>query len=99
MAGRRRRICRARCRGCATGRPIASAPPPAGWQTDVTGPTRLEAGTNDGKGTSTHTVTQLGALGTLLVLAFVFASFIARLTLVATLGNRLGSRANNSAAG
>jgi RND superfamily putative drug exporter len=59
-----------------------SAAAPAGWRAGVTGLTQLEAGTNGGKGTSTLTETLLGALGALLVLAFVFASFIALLPLL-----------------
>jgi RND superfamily putative drug exporter len=59
-----------------------SAAAPAGWQTGVTGLTQLEAGTSGGQGTSTLTETLLGALGALLVLAFVFASFIAVLPLL-----------------
>jgi RND superfamily putative drug exporter len=63
------------------GRAISAAAP-VGWRTGITGLTQLEAGTNDGKGTSTLTETLLGALGALLVLAFVFASFIALLPLL-----------------
>jgi putative drug exporter of the RND superfamily len=63
------------------GRAMSAAAPP-GWRTGVTGLTQLEAGTNSGKGTSTLTETLLGALGALLVLAFVFASFIALLPLL-----------------
>src|SRR5262249_26539566 len=63
------------------GRALAAAAP-AGWKTGVTGLTQLEAGTNGGQGTSTLTETLLGALGALLVLAFVFASFIAVLPLL-----------------
>ncbi len=59
-----------------------SAAAPAGWRTGVTGVTQLEAGTHGGKGASTLTETLLGALGALLVLAFVFASFIALLPLL-----------------
>jgi RND superfamily putative drug exporter len=63
------------------GRAVSAAAPP-GWQTGVTGLTQLEAGTNGGKGTSALAETLLGALGALLVLAFVFASFIALLPLL-----------------
>ena len=59
-----------------------SAAAPAGWRTGVTGLTQLEAGTNGGQGASTLTETLLGGLGALLVLAFVFASFIAVLPLL-----------------
>lgn len=55
---------------------------PSGWQTGTTGLTQLEAGTSGGKGTSTLTETLLGAGGALLVLAFVFASFIALLPML-----------------
>jgi RND superfamily putative drug exporter len=63
------------------GRTMSAVAPP-GWRTGVTGLTQLEAGTNGGKGTSTLTETLLGALGALVVLAFVFGSFIALLPLL-----------------
>jgi RND superfamily putative drug exporter len=63
-------------------RRVLSAAAPSGWQTGVSGLAQLEAGTSSGKGTSTLTETLLGGLGALLVLAFVFASFIALLPLL-----------------
>jgi putative drug exporter of the RND superfamily len=67
--------------GVPIGRALSAAAP-AGWQTGVTGLAQLEAGTNGAEGTSTLTETLLGALGALLVLAFVFASFIALLPML-----------------
>jgi RND superfamily putative drug exporter len=61
---------------------VLSAAAPAGWQTGVSGLAQLEAGTSGGQGTSTLTETLLGGLGALLVLAFVFASFIALLPML-----------------
>ncbi|MGH9116245.1 MAG: MMPL family transporter, partial [Acidimicrobiales bacterium] len=49
---------------------------PAGWQAGVTGLAQLETGTSH-KGTSTLTEAMLGGIGSMAVLAFVFASFIA----------------------
>jgi putative drug exporter of the RND superfamily len=63
-------------------RRVLSAASPAGWHTGVSGLAQLEAGTSGGGGTSTLTETLLGALGALLVLAVVFASFIALLPLL-----------------
>jgi MMPL family len=63
-------------------RRVLSAAAPSGWQTGVSGLAQLEAGTSSGKGTSALTETLLGGLGALLVLAFVFASFIALLPLL-----------------
>ena len=58
-------------------RRVLSAAAPPGWQAGVSGLAQLEAGTNGGQGTSALTETLLGGLGALLVLAVVFASFIA----------------------
>ena len=55
---------------------------PAGWQTGVTGLSQLQAGTGGGKGNSALTETLIGALGALVVLIFVFASFIALLPML-----------------
>ena len=63
------------------GRAIAAGAP-EGWQTGVTGLAQLQAGTGGGQGTSALTETLIGGLGALLVLAFVFASFIALLPLL-----------------
>jgi RND superfamily putative drug exporter len=59
-----------------------SAAVPAGWQTAVTGLAQLQAGTGGGGGSSALTETMLGGLGAVVVLAFVFASFIAVLPLL-----------------
>ena len=59
-----------------------AAAAPAGWQTGVTGLAQLEAGTGGGKGTSALTETIIGGIGAVVVLAFVFASFIALLPLL-----------------
>ncbi len=55
---------------------------PAGWQTGVTGLTQLKADTSSGEGSTALTEVLLGGLGALLVLALVFASFIALLPLL-----------------
>jgi RND superfamily putative drug exporter len=65
----------------AMGRAMSAAAPP-GWHADVTGLAQLEAGTSSGKGTSTLAETLLGGLGALVVLAVVFASFIALVPLL-----------------
>ena len=54
----------------------ASSGVPAGWSAGVTGLAQLETG-GGGKGSSALTETMLGGIGSLAVLAFVFASFIA----------------------
>jgi RND superfamily putative drug exporter len=54
----------------------ADAATPAGWRSGVTGLAQQENG-GSSKGSSALTETMLGGLGSLLVLAFVFASFIA----------------------
>ena len=59
-----------------------AATAPAGWRTGVTGLAQLQAGTGGGQGSSALTEVLLGGLGALLVLAFVFASFIAVLPLL-----------------
>jgi RND superfamily putative drug exporter len=55
----------------------AAAAAPAGWNAGVTGLAQLETGASGGKGSSALTETLVGAAGSLAVLAFVFASFIA----------------------
>ena len=55
----------------------ARAASPPGWSSRVTGLVQLETGSGAAKGSSALTETMLGALGSLAVLAFVFASFIA----------------------
>ena len=59
----------------------ASQAAPAGWQTGVTGLAQLENG-GSSKGSSALTETMLGGIGSLAVLAFVFASFIALVPLL-----------------
>lgn len=59
----------------------ASRAAPGGWQTAVTGLAQLESGAK-AKGTSVLTEAMLGGFGSLAVLAFVFASFIALLPLL-----------------
>jgi RND superfamily putative drug exporter len=54
---------------------VTAATPP-GWHSGVTGLAQLENG-GSSKGSSALTETMLGAVGSLAVLAFVFASFIA----------------------
>lgn len=54
----------------------AQSASPAGWNSGVTGLAQLENG-GSSKGSSALTETMLGGLGSLAVLAFVFASFIA----------------------
>ena len=55
---------------------------PAGWTVGVTGEDALAAGNSGGGGNSVLIETLLGGLGALLVLAFVFASFLALLPLI-----------------
>jgi RND superfamily putative drug exporter len=68
-------------RSAAMGRAMSAAAP-AGWHAGVTGLAQLEAGTSGGHGASTAAETLLGGLGALLVLAVVFASFIALVPLL-----------------
>jgi RND superfamily putative drug exporter len=58
----------------------AAAPP--GWKTGVTGEQLLQNGSSQGKGTSLIVESMIGAIGALLILAFVFASFLALLPLL-----------------
>jgi RND superfamily putative drug exporter len=55
----------------------AESASPAGWTSGVTGLAQLENGGGSSKGSSALTETMLGAIGSLAVLGFVFASFIA----------------------
>ncbi len=59
-----------------------SAAAPASWQVRVTGIQALATGTATGKGAGVLAEAMLGALGALVVLAFVFASFLALVPLV-----------------
>jgi RND superfamily putative drug exporter len=64
-------------------RHATSAAVPAGWTVGVTGEDALAAGdSSGGGGNSVLLETLLGGLGALLVLAFVFASFLALLPMV-----------------
>jgi RND superfamily putative drug exporter len=58
----------------------AAAPP--GWKTGVTGEQLLQNGSSQGQGTSLIVESMIGAIGALLILAFVFASFLALLPLL-----------------
>jgi RND superfamily putative drug exporter len=58
---------------------------PAGYHAGVTGLAQLETGGSNSKGSSALTETMLGAAGSLAVLAFVFASFIAIVPLLMAL--------------
>jgi putative drug exporter of the RND superfamily len=60
----------------------AAAAAPAGWKTAVTGFGQLQTGDSGSGGTSVLTETVVGGVGALLVLAFVFASFVAVLPLL-----------------
>ncbi|MGH2858722.1 MAG: MMPL family transporter [Solirubrobacteraceae bacterium] len=62
-------------------RAVAAAVP-AGWQVRVTGMQALEAGHGSGGGSGVVAEAMLGGLGALVVLAFVFASFLALVPLV-----------------
>ncbi|HUE60807.1 MAG TPA: MMPL family transporter [Acidimicrobiales bacterium] len=59
----------------------AQAATPSGWTSGVTGLAQLENG-GSSKGSSALTETMLGAVGSLAVLGFVFASFIALVPLL-----------------
>jgi putative drug exporter of the RND superfamily len=54
-----------------------SAAVPGSWQVRVTGMQALETGSTGGKGAGVMAEAMLGGLGALVVLAFVFASFLA----------------------
>ena len=60
----------------------AQSATPSGWTSGVTGLAQLENGGGSSKGSSALTETMLGGLGSLAVLAFVFASFIALVPLL-----------------
>jgi len=66
--------------GPVIGRTVAAAVP-AGWQAGVTGEQLLENG-QQAKGTSIVAETMIGSVGSLVILAVVFASFLAFLPLV-----------------
>jgi putative drug exporter of the RND superfamily len=58
----------------------AAAPP--GWKNGVTGEQLLQNGSPQAKGTSLMVESMIGSIGALLILAFVFASFLALLPLL-----------------
>jgi RND superfamily putative drug exporter len=60
---------------------------PAGWTVGVTGEDPLAAGDSSGGGNSVLAESLLGALGALIVLGFVFASFLAFLPLIVALAS------------
>src|SRR3954447_22654066 len=62
---------------------------PAGWTTGVTGEDVLAAGDSDSNGPGVFVELLIGALGALIVLAFVFASFLALLPMVVAIGSIL----------
>jgi putative drug exporter of the RND superfamily len=55
---------------------------PAGWHVGVTGEQLLQAGAPQAKGTSLMVESMIGSIGALVILAFVFASFLALLPLL-----------------
>jgi putative drug exporter of the RND superfamily len=55
---------------------------PAGWHVGITGTQLLSAGAPASKGTGVMAEAMIGALGALVILAFVFASFLAFLPLL-----------------
>ncbi len=59
-----------------------SAAAPAGWHVGVTGSQLLENGQTQAKGTGIVAEAMIGAIGSLVILALVFASFLALLPLV-----------------
>jgi len=67
--------------GPAISRTVAAAAP-AGWHTGVTGLQLLRSGAPQAKGTSIMTEEMIGSVGALIILALVFASFLAVLPLV-----------------
>jgi putative drug exporter of the RND superfamily len=62
--------------------PAIAKAAPAGWTGAVTGEDQLSQGNSDGSGPGVLTETLLGGLGALIVLTFVFASFLALLPLL-----------------
>jgi len=59
-----------------------TASAPAGWTSGVTGEQLLQNGAPQAKGTSLAVESMIGSIGALLILAFVFASFLALLPLL-----------------
>ena len=62
---------------------------PSGWTSGVTGEDVLQAGTSDSNGPGVLAETLIGGVGALLVLAFVFASFLALLPLLVAVASIL----------
>jgi RND superfamily putative drug exporter len=67
--------------GPAIGHAVAAAAP-TGWHTGVTGMTLLQNGKHTSRGTGVMAEAMIGGLGALLILALVFASFLAFLPLI-----------------
>ena len=67
--------------GPAIQRSLTAAAPP-GWRTGVTGEQLLQNGAPQSKGTSLMVESMIGGVGALLILAFVFASFLALLPML-----------------
>ena len=67
----------------------AKANAPSGWTSGVTGEDVLQAGTSDSNGPGVLAETLIGGVGALLVLAFVFASFLALLPLLVAVASIL----------
>ena len=70
-------------------RAAATKSAPAGWTSGVTGEDVLAAGDSDSNGPGVLVELLFGALGALIVLAFVFASFLAFLPMVVAAGSIL----------
>ncbi|HLI42696.1 MAG TPA: MMPL family transporter [Streptosporangiaceae bacterium] len=69
--------------GPAVGRAVAAAAPAhAGWRVGVTGSQLLQNGAKPAKGTGIMDEAMIGAVGAFVILAFVFASFLAILPLL-----------------
>jgi RND superfamily putative drug exporter len=70
-------------------RDAIAAAVPSGWNAGVTGEDALQSGNSDSSGTGVLAEAFLGGLGALLVLAYVFASFLAFLPIVIAIASIL----------
>jgi RND superfamily putative drug exporter len=70
-------------------RDAITAAVPSGWAAGVTGEDALQSGNSDSSGTGVLAEALLGGLGALLVLAYVFASFLAFLPIVIAIASIL----------
>jgi RND superfamily putative drug exporter len=61
---------------------VVTAAVPPGWHVQLTGSQLLQNGAKPANGTSLKTEEMIGVLGSLVILAFVFASFLALLPLI-----------------